>query len=45
VKEVTRRVEAERQIQDANRHLMAEIQEKEKLIADLNAFSHMVATI
>lgn len=43
LKEVTRHVVAEEKIKETNVRLMAEIGEKEKLIADLDSFSHTVA--
>ncbi len=43
IKDVTRHIQAEEKIRDANELLKAEIEEKEKLIADLDAFSHTVA--
>jgi PAS domain S-box-containing protein len=43
LKDITRHVEAEEKIKEANIRLISEIQEKEKLIADLDAFSHTVA--
>lgn len=43
MKDITHRVLAEEKIRKANTLLTAEIKEKEKLIADLDAFSHTVA--
>lgn len=43
LKDITLRVNAEREIKEANVRLTKEIQEKEKLIDDLDAFSHTVA--
>ena len=43
LKDITHRIEAEERIMDANIQLIKEIQEKEKLIVDLEAFSHTVA--
>lgn len=43
LKDITRRIQAEEKIKEANIRLTHEIQEKEKLIADLDAFSHTVA--
>jgi len=43
LKDITGRVQAEEEIKEANIRLVAEIQEKEKLIHDLDAFSHTVA--
>jgi PAS domain S-box-containing protein len=40
---ITRHVEAEEKIRKTNTSLTLEIEEKEKLIADLDAFSHTVA--
>lgn len=43
LKDITRYIEAEDKIRETNVRLMAEIREKEKLIADLDSFSHTVA--
>jgi PAS domain S-box-containing protein len=43
LKDITRRVESEELTRTANARLTEEIQEKEKLIQDLDAFSHTVA--
>ncbi len=43
LKDITRHTLAEEKIKDSNRLLTSEIQEKEKLIGDLDAFSHTVA--
>jgi PAS domain S-box-containing protein len=43
LKDITQRIQAEEKINRANEQLLAEIQEKEKLIVDLDAFSHTVA--
>lgn len=43
LKDITLRVKAEHETKDANVRLTKEIQEKEKLIDDLDAFSHTVA--
>jgi len=43
LKDITRHVEAEAKIKEANTRLTNEIAEKEKLIVDLDAFSHTVA--
>ena len=43
LKDITRRVNADEKIKQANIQLTTEIQEKEKLIVDLDAFAHMVA--
>lgn len=43
LKDITLRLNAEEQIKETNIRLMNEIQEKEKLIGDLDAFSHTVA--
>lgn len=43
LKDITRHVEAEERITETNIRLTNEIREKEKLIADLDAFSHTVA--
>jgi len=42
-KEITRHIVAEEKIKETNVQLMAEIKEKERLIADLDSFSHTVA--
>jgi len=41
--EIRQRQAAQLELEEANRQLQDEIQEKEQLISDLNAFSHMVA--
>lgn len=43
LKDITHRIDAEEKIKETNVRLMEEIQEKEKLIVDLEAFSHTVA--
>ena len=43
LKDITRHVDAEEKIMETNNRLMDEIKEKEKLIADLDSFSHTVA--
>lgn len=43
LKDITSRVQAEAEIKETNIRLVTEIQEKEKLIHDLDAFSHTVA--
>jgi PAS domain S-box-containing protein len=43
LKDITHRIHAEETIREANIRLTSEIQEKEKLIEDLDAFSHTVA--
>lgn len=43
LKDITRRIQSERMTKEANARLMNEIEEKEKLIQDLDAFSHTVA--
>lgn len=43
IKDITKRIEAEDIIKEANLRLTNEIREKEKLIVDLDAFSHTVA--
>lgn len=43
MKDITHHIHAEEKIKEANIRLTREIQEKEKLIADLDAFSHTVA--
>lgn len=43
IKDITKRIEAEDIIKEANLKLTNEIKEKEKLIVDLDAFSHTVA--
>lgn len=43
LKDITRHIEAEEKNQEANLRLMDEIREKEKLIVDLDSFSHTVA--
>jgi PAS domain S-box-containing protein len=43
LKDITHRLHAEETIREANIRLSSEILEKEKLIADLDAFSHTVA--
>ncbi len=43
IKDITKRIQAEEEIRLANIRLTKEIEEKEKLIADLDAFSHTVA--
>jgi PAS domain S-box-containing protein len=43
LKDITPHVLAEEKAKDANKRLKVEIQEKEKLIVDLDAFSHTVA--
>lgn len=43
LKDITRRVQSEQMTKEANARLMNEIEEKEKLIQDLDAFSHTVA--
>ena len=43
LKDITHHVLAEERIRETNEMLKAEIEEKEKLIADLDAFSHTVA--
>jgi PAS domain S-box-containing protein len=43
LKDITHRIEAEEKIKETNVKLMDEILEKEKLIVDLEAFSHTVA--
>lgn len=43
LKDITPHVFAEEKVKDANKRLKDEIQEKEKLIVDLDAFSHTVA--
>jgi len=43
LKDITHRIYAEENIREANIRLTSEIQEKEKLIEDLDAFSHTVA--
>jgi PAS domain S-box-containing protein len=43
LKDITQRIEAEEKIKESNIRLKEEIREKEKLIADLDAFSHTVA--
>lgn len=43
LKDISRHVEAEEKILETNNKLIDEIQEKEKLIVDLDAFSHTVA--
>jgi PAS domain S-box-containing protein len=43
LKDISQRIQAEEKINRANELLISEIQEKEKLIVDLDAFSHTVA--
>lgn len=43
LKDITRHIQAEEKIREANTLLTREIEEKEKLIVDLDAFSHTVA--
>lgn len=43
LKDITRRVLSEQMTKEVNTRLLQEIQEKEKLIEDLDAFSHTVA--
>lgn len=43
IKDITNHVETEAKIRETNTRLLEEIREKEKLIADLGAFSHTVA--
>lgn len=43
LKDITRRVQSEQLTKQANARLMKEIEEREKLIQDLDAFSHTVA--
>lgn len=43
LKDITRHIKAEEKIKETNVRLMEEIHEKEKLIVDLDAFSHSVA--
>lgn len=43
LKDITRRIQSEKMTKEANTRLIKEIQEKEKLIQDLDAFSHTVA--
>jgi len=43
LKDITRRVQSEEMTKEMNARLLSEIQEKEKLIQDLDAFSHTVA--
>ena len=43
LKDITRHVDAEEKIRETNLRLMEEIREKEKLIVDLDSFSHTVA--
>lgn len=43
LKDISERIVAEAEIKEANIRLLAEIKEKEKLIDDLDAFSHTVA--
>ncbi|HAH24864.1 MAG TPA: hypothetical protein DCL77_14115 [Prolixibacteraceae bacterium] len=43
LKDITRHVDAEDKIKETNVRLMDEIKEKEKLIVDLDSFSHTVA--
>lgn len=43
LKDITRRVLADEEIKETNMRLLNEIQEKEKLIHDLDSFSHTVA--
>lgn len=43
LKDITLRINADAEIKEANVRLTREIQEKEKLIGDLDAFSHTVA--
>ena len=42
-KDITRHIEAEEKINETNVRLMSEIKEKEKLIGDLDSFTHTVA--
>ena len=42
-RDITRHIEAEDKIMDSNKQLMDQIKEKEKLIGDLDSFSHTVA--
>ncbi len=43
MKDITHHIEVEEKIKETNARLLEEIQEKEKLIVDLDAFSHTVA--
>lgn len=43
MKDITHHIETEEKIKETNVRLLEEIQEKEKLIVDLDAFSHTVA--
>jgi PAS domain S-box-containing protein len=43
MKDITHHIEVEEKIKETNARLLKEIQEKEKLIVDLDAFSHTVA--
>jgi PAS domain S-box-containing protein len=43
MKDITHHIEVEEKIRETNVRLLEEIQEKEKLIVDLDAFSHTVA--